>query len=50
MGNQIKIDLDKLQTALDDIPAANLANTIDLLEIFIKGVNLGRKQAEQKAG
>jgi len=42
--------LERLRDALAEVPEAKLENTLEILSIFIQGVNMGRKQAEQKAG
>lgn len=42
--------LERLRDALAEVPEAKLENTLEILSIFIQGLNLGRKQAEQKAG
>ena len=42
--------LERLLDALAEVPEAKLENTLEILSIFIQGLNMGRKQAEQKAG
>lgn len=50
VDNRSNAALERLRDALAEVPEAKLENTLEILSIFIQGLNMGRKQAEQKAG